>query len=86
MESHDYARLRTYVEEVIYKWQEAKVRPSKSNPDTDVNRLIAEREERHVVRIISVRARRSSSDSSMKRSVLEEPHRLQATQPTNSSP
>src|SRR6185312_9851198 len=38
---------------------------------------------RHVVRIISVRARRSSSDSSMKRSVLEEPHRLQATQPTN---
>ena len=41
---------------------------------------------RHVVRIISVRARRSSSDSSMKRSVLEEPHRLQATQPTNSSP
>src|SRR5262249_6701795 len=41
---------------------------------------------RHLVRIISVRARRSSSDSSMKRSVLEEPHRLQATQPTNSSP
>src|SRR6185437_5745843 len=41
---------------------------------------------RHVARIISVRARRSSSDSSMKRSVLEEPHRLQATQPTNSSP
>src|SRR5215470_2983194 len=41
---------------------------------------------RHLVRIISVRARRSSSDSSMKRSVLEETHRLQATQPTNSSP
>ena len=27
MESADYARLRTYVEEVMYKWQEAKVRP-----------------------------------------------------------
>ena len=25
MESTDYARLRTYVEELIYKWQEAKV-------------------------------------------------------------
>ena len=45
MESADYARLRTYVEELIYKWQEAKVRPSESNPDTEVNRLIAEREE-----------------------------------------
>ena len=28
MESTDYARLRTYVEGLIYKWQEAKVRPS----------------------------------------------------------
>ena len=45
MESTDYARLRTYVEGLIYKWQEAKVRPSESNPDTEVNRLIAEREE-----------------------------------------
>ena len=45
MESTDYARLRIYVEELIYKWQEAKVRPSESNPDTAVNRLIAEREE-----------------------------------------
>jgi hypothetical protein len=45
MESTDYARLCTYVEELIYKWQEAKVRPSESNPDTEVNRLIAEREE-----------------------------------------
>ena len=45
MESPDYARLRTYVEELIYKWQEAKVRRSESNPDTEVNRLIAEREE-----------------------------------------
>ena len=45
MESTDYARLRTYVEGLIYKWQEAKVRPSGSNPDTEVNRLIAEREE-----------------------------------------
>jgi hypothetical protein len=45
MESTDYARLRIYVEELIYKWQEAKIRPSESNPDTAVNRLIAEREE-----------------------------------------
>jgi hypothetical protein len=45
MESTDYARLRIYVEELIYEWQEAKVRPSESNPDTAVNRLIAEREE-----------------------------------------
>jgi hypothetical protein len=45
MDSTDYARLRTYIEELIYKWQEAKVRPSESNPDTEVNRLIAEREE-----------------------------------------
>jgi hypothetical protein len=45
MESSDYARLRTYVEELIYNWQEAKVRPSLSNPDTALNRLIAEREE-----------------------------------------
>ena len=45
MESTDYARLRIYVEELIYKWQEAKVRRSESNPDTEVNRLIAEREE-----------------------------------------
>ena len=45
MDSTDYARLGTYIEELIYKWQEAKVRPSESNPDTEVNRLIAEREE-----------------------------------------
>ena len=45
MESTDYARLRIYVEQLIYKWQEAKVRPSESNPDTAVNRIIAEREE-----------------------------------------
>ena len=45
MESTDYARLRTYVEELIYKWQEANVLPSGFNPDTAVNRLIAEREE-----------------------------------------
>ena len=45
MESTDYARLRIYVEKLIYKWQEANVRPSESNPDTAVNRLIAEREE-----------------------------------------
>jgi hypothetical protein len=45
MKSTDYVRLRIYVEELIYKWQEAKVRPSGYNPDTAVNRLIAEREE-----------------------------------------
>jgi hypothetical protein len=45
MKSTDYVRLRICVEELIYKWQEAKVRPSGSNPDTAVNRLIAEREE-----------------------------------------
>jgi hypothetical protein len=45
LESTDYARLRTYVEELIYKWQESKIRSSESNPDTAVNRIIAEREE-----------------------------------------
>jgi hypothetical protein len=45
MESTDYGRLQACVEEMIYKWQEAKLRPSESNPDTPVNRLIAEREE-----------------------------------------
>jgi hypothetical protein len=44
-EQRDYARLRTYVEGLIYKWQEANVQASGSNPDTAVNRLIAEREE-----------------------------------------
>jgi hypothetical protein len=45
MESSDYARLRTYAEELIAKWQEADVDRSGSNPDTPVNRLIAERQE-----------------------------------------
>jgi putative N-acetylmannosamine-6-phosphate epimerase len=45
MEGTSYARLRTYVEELIEKWQEANVDHSGSNPDTAVNRLIAEREE-----------------------------------------
>ena len=45
MESTEYARLQIYVEELIYKWQEANVRRSTSNPDTAINRLIAEREE-----------------------------------------
>ena len=45
MESTDYTRLKTYVEELIEKWQEAEVSHSGSNPDTAVNRLIAEREE-----------------------------------------
>ena len=45
MESTEHDRLRRYVEELIYKWQKANVRASVSNPDTPVNRLIAEREE-----------------------------------------
>jgi len=45
METTDYERLRTQVEELIYEWQEANVRPSLSNPDTALNRLIAQREE-----------------------------------------
>jgi hypothetical protein len=45
MEATDYERLRTHVEKLIYEWQEANVRPSLSNPDTALNRLIAEREE-----------------------------------------
>ena len=45
MEGTTYARLRTYVEELLEKWQQANVDHSGSNPDTAVNRLIAEREE-----------------------------------------
>ena len=45
METTDYERLRTHVEELIYEWQEANVRPSPSNPDTALNRLIGQREE-----------------------------------------
>jgi hypothetical protein len=45
MDSTAYDRLRIYVQELIYKWQEVNVRPSECNPDTAVNRLIAEREE-----------------------------------------
>jgi hypothetical protein len=44
MESTDYGRLQACVEELIYKWQKAKLRPE-SNPDTPINRLIAQREE-----------------------------------------
>ena len=45
MESSDYTRLKTHVEELIEKWQEADVDRSGSNPDTPVNRLIADRQE-----------------------------------------
>jgi hypothetical protein len=45
MDSDQYAHLRIHVEELIYQWQEAEVRPSTSNPDTALNRLIAERQE-----------------------------------------
>jgi hypothetical protein len=44
MGSTDYARLQSYVEELIYRWQEAKV-GSGGNPETLINQLIAEREE-----------------------------------------
>ena len=40
MEGATYARLRTYVEELIEKWQQANVDHSGSNPDTAVNRLL----------------------------------------------
>jgi hypothetical protein len=45
MEGTSYARVRTYVEELIEKWPQAAVDHSGSNPDTAVNRIIAEREE-----------------------------------------
>jgi hypothetical protein len=45
MEDTAYARLRSYVEQLIEKWQQADVDHPGSNPDTAVNRLIAEREE-----------------------------------------
>jgi hypothetical protein len=45
LESTDYARLQAFVQELIYKWQEAKLHPRGSNPDTAVNRLVAEREQ-----------------------------------------
>ena len=43
IESTEYARVRIYVDELIYQWQEAKVHPSASNPDRAINRLIADR-------------------------------------------
>lgn len=46
MESTDYARLRTYLEELIYKWQQANVQSSGSNPDTALNRLMRARGDR----------------------------------------
>src|SRR5262249_51035474 len=45
METTHYERLRIHVEELIYEWQEANIRPSLSNPDTALNRLIADGEE-----------------------------------------
>ena len=45
MEGTAYDRLRTYVEELIEKWQRTDVDHPGSNPDTAVNALIAEREE-----------------------------------------
>ena len=58
MESTDFARLRTYVEELIYKWQEAKIRPSGSNPDTAVNPAPSNKE-----RIIARSDRRQSRET-----------------------
>ena len=45
MQTSDYTRLRSYVEELIYEWQEAVVRGAEPKADTALNRLIAEREE-----------------------------------------
>ena len=45
MESTDHARLRTYVQKLIYEWQEANVQFRGSKPETPLTRLIAEREE-----------------------------------------
>jgi len=45
MQTSDYTRIRSYVEELIYEWQEAVVRGAEPNADTALNRLIAEREE-----------------------------------------
>lgn len=45
MDRISYDRIRAHVEEMIYKWQEANVRVPGSNPDTPLNRLIAERED-----------------------------------------
>ena len=46
MESTEYARLQSSVEELIYKWQEARrFILSASNPDTAINRLIAQRKD-----------------------------------------
>ena len=36
---------KTMSKNLIYQWQEARIDPSGCNPDTPVNRLIAEREE-----------------------------------------
>ena len=45
MDAPEYDRLRLYVEQLIFEWQEAKVRRSTPLPETPVDRLIAEREE-----------------------------------------
>jgi hypothetical protein len=45
LDATEYDRLRLYVERLIFEWQEANVRRSTVQPDTPLNRLIAEREE-----------------------------------------
>ena len=45
MDATEYARLRLYVDQLILAWQEANARRSLKEPDTPLNRLIAEREE-----------------------------------------
>jgi len=65
MESTEYARLRIYVDELIYQWQEAKVHPSASNPDTAINRLIADRLEiEEQILALEIRTDRSSAGRS----------------------
>jgi hypothetical protein len=48
-----------YIQERIYEWQEANVRPSECNPDTPINRLIAEQEEIEE-QILKLQVRRSA--------------------------
>ena len=45
MDAPEYERLQLYVEQLIFEWQEANVRRLRVQPDTPLNRLIAEREE-----------------------------------------
>jgi hypothetical protein len=68
LDSSDYDRLLIDVQEMIYKWQEANVQAPGSNPDTLLNRLIAEREEIEE-QIVELRVRLKEAPSSPPRGV-----------------